>query len=257
MRRSSSSAILVIILIVLLISGSFPANPLQAQTNPCIVSSSADTGAIGTLRNAITNPTCPSITFSITGATITVTYPLLIQRSVTIVGSGTGNLTISGNNSTKVLSITAPSGSPGIAVNISHLAIAQGHDTTDWGGNIHQNNGGGTLTLTDCIIQDGYANNGGGIYNEWGTLEIHLSRFINNKAETSLLPTDGYGGAIYNRTYTIANIDGSEFSSNSTVDSTLVGTITPAITGGGAIWNAGTLTIANSSFNNNQANTTR
>ncbi len=96
-----------------------------------------------------------------------------------------------------------------------------------WGGAIGNF---GILTITNSIIRDNSADEGGAIGNE-GTLTIRNSSISNNRSQQ-------YGGAIHIEDGTLT-ISSSSFSDNW------------AASAGGAIYNLGSITVTDSSFNNN------
>jgi hypothetical protein len=98
----------------------------------------------------------------------------------------------------------------------------------------------GQVTLSGLTIQNGYAQNGGGIYNN-GTLTINHSTITQNHA--TKLGFFGGGGGIYNQGGLTIN--------NSTVsgNSTALGRFRY----GGGIWNGGILTIKNSTISGNES----
>jgi predicted outer membrane repeat protein len=122
----------------------------------------------------------------------------------------------------------------------------------------------GFLRLEDITLTDGYANTGGAIFNNGGTLNIVNSTLTDNEAY--------YGGALANMGGTVT-IERSTFSGNSATDDggAIGNTILPAasitiITStfsgnsagdvGGAIYNAvGTIQMSSSTFAQNSAGT--
>jgi co-chaperonin GroES (HSP10) len=208
-----------------------------------IVTNTNDSGA-GSLRNAI-NTACPgdTITFaaSLTSggpAIITLTSAeLVIDKNLTITGTSSSLLTISGNSASRVFNIQSGT------VIISGLTIASGKVT---GGN---SGGGllnrGALTLKDCTISgNSAANAGGGIVNDGqngtATLTITNSTISGNSAPS-------FGGGIFNN----------GFNGNATVNvinSTISGNGAPSF--GGGLYNAGnggtaTLNITDSTIAGN------
>jgi len=81
-----------------------------AYANTITVTNTNNTGA-GSLRQAVINATPGDIiTFdaSLTGQTIILTFQLSIAKSLTIDGSSTPNVTVSGGNSARVFNATSP-----------------------------------------------------------------------------------------------------------------------------------------------------
>jgi predicted outer membrane repeat protein len=97
----------------------------------------------------------------------------------------------------------------------------------------------GALTLVDSVIENnrvvfaGVVGNGGGVLVESGTAMITGTRFAGNTATQT-----GYGGGLHVRPDATATITDCTFTEN-------------AATAGGAIANAGTLVVSNSTINNN------
>jgi len=237
------------------------------------VTNNADSGS-GSLRGQIAAAASgDTIRFDNTGLfssaqTITLTSgQLSISKNLTIQGTGESNLTVSGNNASRVFDISGT----GVTVNISDMTITQG-SVTGSGANISVT-GGSTLTLNNSTVSNGTASgtfpngkaggifihnnsnvtvtnstisgntanqNGGGIYNRIGTLTVINSTFTNNSASTSS------GGGIDNRS--TATVSNSTITGNSSSFS------------GGGIYNinsTATLTVTNSTIANNNTSSNR
>ena len=150
-----------------------------AQAATITVTNTNDSGA-GSLRQAIADAGAGgTINFAVTG-TITLTGgQLTINKNLTISGPGADQLTISGNNASRVFGITSGT------VIISGVTVANGDDS--WGGGIKN---GGTLTLTNCAVSGNTARvDGGGIDND-GTLKLNNCTVSGNSAPD--------GGGIHN-----------------------------------------------------------
>jgi hypothetical protein len=151
----------------------------------CTVTNVNDSGA-GSLRDCIANAASgDTINFSLTSpATITLTTGMLtINTSLTIMGPGASNLTVSGNNASPVFSISS-----GTTVNISGLTITGGATFTLNGGGIINS---GSLTLSNSVVTGNFSDapsdsTGGGIYTT-GALTVN----------NSTLSANGGVGAIY------------------------------------------------------------
>ena len=243
---------------------------LEDRIVPAIitVTSAADDGSGGiTLREAIeaanTGTTvdgavgtsgADTIQFApvLAGQTITLGgTQLSISSALTINGLGASQLTISGNNTSRIFEVT----NAGI-VTISGLTLTQGK--ADNGGGIDNN---GTLTISNSTISGNSAFNGGGIYTN-GTLTISNSTIAGNSAAVngggiinygpltisnstiSGNSANGSGGGISNYYYGGLTISNSTISGNSAVNG-----------GGGGIYTDGTLTISNSTISGNSAAT--
>ena len=186
-----------------------------------VVTKAADTNdgtcdADCSLREAITAAnaaaTGDTITFA-AGANGTITLgsalPVLANNgTLTITGNGAANTSISGNNSVRVFEVA-----PGATVTISGVTITQGTA----------------------------ASNGGGIYNDQGTLTVISSRISGNSATGN----GQGGGGIFNYTA----------SANLTVINSLLTGNTSGSRGGGISNTGGTLTVSSTTISGNSAST--
>ena len=151
---------------------------------------------------------------------------MTITDDLSLTGLGADDLTISGNDASRVFSIGVD-----VAVDIWDVTIADGQ--TDAGGGICND---GTLTVTNSALTGHYAaDNGGSIWNG-GVLKVTDSEFSDNSSWNN-------GGAVWN-TGTLDIVNGT-FSRNTTGGN------------GGGIANhyGGTLTVTGSSFEGNSAGT--
>jgi beta-glucanase (GH16 family) len=199
------------------------------------VTSSLDSGA-GSLRRALASVCAGgSIDFapSLAGETITLTSgPVTLARDVSIDASDAPGLTISGNNTDRVLIVNA-----GVAASVAHLGLADGYGWQLAGGVLNN----GDLTLDHVTVTgNAMATNagdfwqgGGGIYSGDGaTLSLIDSTVADNQAAWS-------GGGVYaffNTTTTI-------------VRSTISGNVSNDV--GGGIRSLGDMTIINSTISGN------
>jgi len=244
---------------------------LSTQAATITVNNTNDSGA-GSLRQAIADANDgDTVEFGVTGTITLTTDLLLVEKSITISGPGSNNLTLDGNHARRAFYIGW-----GRTVTISGLAITSGYAVD--GGAIWNNHG--TLTINNSTFSGNSATDGGCILNEGGggfggsaTLTINDSTLSGNSAErggvvcnrggvsgsatltinNSTLSGNsatGFAGGIYNA--------GSHGSAVLTINSsTLSGNSTP--NWGGAISNEGfsgsaTLTINNSTLSGNSAN---
>jgi uncharacterized repeat protein (TIGR01451 family) len=171
---------------ILLMAGGL-LGPDTAQAVTFTVTNNNDSLA-GSLRQAIldanANPAPildPSVIVFSGNFTITLSEPTLsITQDLTLTGLGAGNTILSGagGRTTRILTINGP------VVSISGITVQNGA-----AGGI--SNEGGLLNLDDCLIQNNTAPDGGGIYNNVGTLFIQRSLLVGNQATTD-------GGGIYN-----------------------------------------------------------
>jgi hypothetical protein len=190
------------------------------------------------------------------GQTITLASQLAVGKSVDIEGPSAAQLTVSGNNATRVFDIQS-----GAMVTIAGLTIAHGHVVADAGGGI-RNEPGATLSLKNDVIANNTAFGiGGGLWNQIGaSVNINNSVFAGNKAIGSLsfvYPDEGFtgdgtaeGGGI--------DSDGTAVISNSLFRNNVVQGVT-GLSGvgggahGGALATDGTLTVTGCAFIDNMA----
>jgi hypothetical protein len=242
--------------------------PFAADAATLTVNSGADAGgtcpgATCTLRQAIaTASPGDTINFAAGIATINLTSAeLLINKNLTISGPGANLLTVSGNNSVRVLNVA----SSNINVTISGLTITNGRfsssRTIGRGGGIYSD--GATLTITNSTISGNSVSTGGdtsgdsrggGIYSNGGTLTITNSTISGNTASVydSELHTDfAGGGGIFNNGGTVT-ITNSTISGNTASRSGF--DYKSDFAGGGGIYNnGGTVTVTNSTISGNTA----
>jgi len=245
-----------------------------------VVNLTADTNAIGTLRTAVAwanvssnanpenllNPAPNTVQFNIpttdpgyNGATNSWTVSLsggplsLTGTGVaeSIVGLGQNLVTLSGDNSTGVVTVGS-----GVRASITGLTIADGLATANGGGI----DNAGTLTATNLTVAGNNAGSGGGIANEAsGVLSLTNVSLSNDVAITS-------GGAIFNAgtlTLSHSSISNNQAASGGgisnsgtfTLDQTPVSGNTASSKGGG-LANSGTMTILFSTLSGNQASGT-
>ncbi|TAF03613.1 MAG: DUF4347 domain-containing protein [Oscillatoriales cyanobacterium] len=209
------------------------------------VTNTNDSGP-GSLRSAIASAAAgDTIQFasSLANQTITLTNgQLVINKNLTIDAIGASNLTISGNNASRVIFTEGSTN-----VTLKNLIVANGKvpgtdpndETTSSGGGI-QTGGNSTLTLENCQVNNNVAGFGGGIYTGFrSTTTVINSKFSGN--DGSLADnTERGGGAIATKSGGSLTIKGSEFTNNK-------GSY------GGAVNNLlGSLTIENSKFTGNR-----
>ncbi len=164
----------------------------SASAGTIAVTNLNDSGA-GSLRQAIKDAAANE-TITVPAGQITLTSgPLAIASSLMIAGAGSGATSISGNDASRVLTITATS-----TVALSGLSITHGSDTSGAGINAT----GGTLTLQDVTVSENHAGGGGvagfggGIeFTGSGKLSLTESTVSGNTAGGGL-EGSGFGGAI-------------------------------------------------------------
>jgi CSLREA domain-containing protein len=170
-------------------------------------------------------------TISLTGSEIVVAS----NGSLTIHGAGANRLTISGNNASRIISI-----SDDAVVNIDHLRFTAGTGVgaanTGRGGAIYNN--GGTTVISHCVFMGNSAANGGAMNNATaGTLTITNSVLANNSASS-------VGGALQNFSTSTMHLINTAITGNSCGAST---------TGGGAMQGNGAITMTNVTMSGNSS----
>ena len=165
---------------------------------------------------------------------------LEITDSVDIQGLGTDVLTVDGDGRSRVLHISGGD----TRVDLTGLTIMGGAVTEANGGGLYNDNG--TLTVTDATVSGNSATGewpngcGGGIYNGLGTLTLATSTVSDNLADS--------GGGIFNGDGTVTLTD-TTVSGNSVGEDSWWG---PDAYGGG-IYNSGAVTLTNSTVSRNTA----
>jgi MYXO-CTERM domain-containing protein len=163
----------------------------EAHANTFTVTTTNDSGA-GSLRDAVSqaNANAGPDVVDLTGVsgTITVTSEILVTDEATLMGPGSGSLTVSGGTTTRVFDV-APS--TFVPVTISGLKITLGINAT--GGGIYSNNV--DLTLDDVFVtMNAGSNRGAGVYMNVGSLTITDSEISNNNVGL------GAGGGVFVQT---------------------------------------------------------
>jgi hypothetical protein len=155
------------------------------------VTNTNDSGA-GSLRQALADANNgDTINFAVTGTIGLTSGELLVTRSITISGPGAENLSINGNNQSRVFHITS-----GRTVTISGLTIthgrASGNFPDDSGGAIYNDHA--RLTVVNCAIEGNYAAHfGSGIYNDG-----HADGIASVVIDHSSIVSNSGNNAIYN-----------------------------------------------------------
>ena len=199
------------------------------------VSNLDDAGA-GSLRQAIldanVNPGPDEIVFDLASlpATITLTTgQIFITDDLTITGPGADQLTVSGNNSSRIFNVNNGI-ADSISLFVSGLRLADGFVVSNGGAILNSEN----LTIENSDFTGNTADLGGAIYNNDTIAGITDSTFTTNSATS--------GGAVFNNG-TLTAITGSTFIEN-----------TATTTSGGALFNAVDIgSISDSSFLDNSA----
>jgi hypothetical protein len=231
-----------------------------------------DAGA-GSLRAAVSaanaNPGADVINFATTGAIALTSGELDVTDSLDIEGPGANQLTVSGNNASRVFDISG-----GVTVTIAGMTMADG--LANGSAPVLASTGGGILNFGSLTLSsDVLANNeavgnastsptgrvggalGGGVANLGSSsLTIISSAFTGNQAvgadhSSGASAGNALGGAIINSA--TATISDSQFTFNlAQGGSDCTGSLDATGTGGG-ISNSGSLTVTGSTFSHNQA----
>jgi hypothetical protein len=209
----------------------------------------ADNGP-GSLRQAITDANghpgpdvirfAPGVhgTIGLTSGVLNITDDLAIS------GPGANIVTVSGNNSSRAFSVAAAK-----TVGISGLTVAQGSAPT--GGGIDNF---GTLSLSHVILSNNQAvggMGGGGILNEVGARLTLVDSLLTGNTATAATGSDVFGGGLLNEG--TAGISGSTFSGNKAVGGNAFTFFGGSVGGGIDNFGGAALTVASSTFINNQA----
>jgi CSLREA domain-containing protein len=232
--------------------------------------------AVDACAAGVSAPTVDVISFGVSGTIALTSGQLAVTDDLKLDGPGATNLTISGNNSSRVFFVPLR---PRLQLELNDVTVANG--SSDDGGGIlaagdsltitrvifSGNSGGvegggvayfgsGTLTITDSVFLGNNANSGGAIHSETSRTIVDDTTFSENTAF-------GFGGAIRNQaTFFLTD---STFSGNSagfggaifTIDDLSVTNSTfsnnVATFNGGGIHNQATLTVTNSTFSRNSA----
>jgi filamentous hemagglutinin family protein len=239
-------------------------------------------GALGTVQNGV-DVAASGATVNLAAAIYTLGATVLINKNLTLNGTGANNTIVSGNSFFQVFDIGNNS-----TINMNGLTISDGFVNGTGGGilvntgstlNLSNSNfsnnsadldGGGVYVSSGAVLNltnsdfsnnsaNGVAINGGGAIRNFGATTVANSSFTNNSAFN-------YGGAIYTGGGTLNVIDsmftGNRGSSgaidNSGGSKSIISNSTfsgnTARSDGGAISNyTGTVSISNSTFFNNSA----
>lgn len=130
---------------------------LHLSASAYTVTTLADSGP-GSLRAGIASG--GNIDFNVTGTITLTSGEILINHEVSISGPGASQLTISGNNASRVFNITSGS----ISVRISDVTVANGLAAGGAGGGISCSSGGGFYFTRLVVTGNTAGNNGGGLH---------------------------------------------------------------------------------------------
>jgi len=269
-RRLASSLLCGVLLLGSL---AIPVTPVYASS--AVVANLNDSGP-GSLRQAIADAAPgDTISFGSLSGTLTLTSgELVIDKNLTISGSGASLLTLSGADTYRLFRVSTAS-----TVEIDHLTISHGYDAYDGAGiyailgsnltldhvvvcnntvgkdtDLKTHNGAGiyadgSLTLTNSVVSNntlaapstGYASYGAGIYGGNPALTIRASSIADNVGRSILSGGVPYGVGVYTGATTIS-LDQATISNN-----------TGGFYGGGFYQSGGTMTAVNSTFSGNDA----
>lgn len=210
------------------------------------VTNTNDSGA-GSLRQAIADATSgQSIGFSVTGTITLTSGELVINKNLSITGPGAGSLAISGNDASRVFSISGSA-----VVTIDGLTITNGYDT--WGGGGIYITSSGDVTFQNCIIENCYVESstwgkGGGIYAyaSSGTKSF-VNCIIRNNEVNRTFTTGSIAGGLWGGNGCSLIIDKCAFYGNSAYG------YGAASNSGAVNLSGGSITVRNSTFSGNQA----
>lgn len=218
-------------------SGDDPPSECVEQVCPC-----TDGGIRAAIEEGL-----GTYTFDCAGpTTVTTRSEIVIDEDVTL--DGDGLLTVDGNRTHRVFSV-----SEGVTAELIGLTVTNGRQADEHGGAIRNE---GTLTLTSTTVSNSTAgresgcrtddadllcSEGGGIWNT-GTLTLIDTTVSGSMAH--------FGGALANRGGNMVLIDSAVRSSSAT-GCRGVGAV--VCSGGGGVWNSGTLMMMNSSAADNAA----
>lgn len=243
-------------LIAMMLTNTFVFGLTGTAPSSITVINNADSGA-GSLRQAIADVGSGGTISFDNDYTIALVTEIVINKNLTITGTG-HNVTISGNHVTRVFNLT------GGTITMNQLTIADGYTTSD-GGGIYI--GGATLAVMNSTFSGNSCQSpgGGGIELWVGTANVNNCTFIGNSATAG-----GYGGGIDTFNGTTLNVTNSTFSGNTAasaggglsiggignvINCTISGNSSGWVGGGGGINNeAGTVTVKNSILTNNVGN---
>ena len=161
-------------------AGAVDSNMLLPQST-FTVSNTNDAGQ-GSLRQAVldanANAGADTITFdpSVTGTITLTSGEISITDSLTITGPGAANLTVSGNDASRIFHATGAAD-----VSVSSLTLSHGSTTGNGGAILFDYNA--SAELTDVIVSNSHGVSGGGVAGcTDGDITITDSQFVDNLA---------------------------------------------------------------------------
>lgn len=213
--------------------------PQSALAADQVVTDCGDSGSANQLRAKITgaqNSGGGKITFTCGPATITLVNGVLPTITANLTIDGGGKITLSGNNGSRIFIVNAPA-----TLTLNNITITKGHCDCD-GGAIAVSNGG-SLVIDSSAFRDNSTEDpwSGGAILSRGTLKISNSTFDHNSG--------GNGGALDPRDGSSStDIRNTLFQNNYTTNTT------NGWGGAVLIWDGAAVTVENSRFISNTAN---
>ena len=214
----------------------FSLYPVSAANQ--VVTDPGDNGGGNQLRakiNAAQSSGGGTITFSIGTVTIVLANGVLPTITTNVTVDGGGKVTISGANTSSILAVNS-----GATLTLNNLTITKALNAGSNGGAIQNF---GTLNINNCMFtenQTSAAFSGGAILS-LGPLNITNSEFASNRA--------GNGGALYPRfSPAVTTINNCNFHDNTTLNTT------NGWGGAMLVWDGAQVSVQNSQFTSNMAN---
>ena len=129
---------------------------LSTQAATITVINTNDSGA-GSLRQALADTNDgDTIDFAVTGTITLTTDELLVDKSITIIGPGSDNLTVDGNHASRVFHVSS-----GVTATVAGLSITHGGEVPGAGGGIYNDHS--TLAIDHCTVSGNHGSVGGGV----------------------------------------------------------------------------------------------
>jgi hypothetical protein len=162
-----------------------------------------DSGA-GSLRQALISASAgDTINFAVSGQITLTSGPLQINQDLTISGPAAANLTVSGNNASRVFNIGD------VNVALSGLTVADGNSASSGGAVLMSSDPSKTLSLSNCVFTSDHAfgpfnANGGAVeITGDGTMSVNDCDFTNCSASSNggVIDSPGIFLAVTNSTF--------------------------------------------------------
>jgi len=203
-------------------AASLVGNVLPAFATTYVVDTTADvpTPTKTTLRQAVfqANGSANNIVQfdpSLNGSTITLTQgEIAINEPMYVIGPGANELTVSGNDASRIFNISTASATP-IAVMLSGLTMSHGKPASNIGGAIYASNV--SLTVQDSVLDYNTAQDGGAIFAHSGNAVASASKLTRATVTKNSAATVGGGIAVVGGAS--LQISASTISSNTSIGS--------------------------------------